>query len=205
MLKTFSHQEKEYQEWLRNNRFGLVLTTDRKIKPDYMSLHKSDCPSINNYNKNHAKDGFTGQKYIKICSNHFEEIDQWRIEHNGGEFKLCKKCKPLPESNNVEQDSFRIEVNKSLKENDKRKARLSKAPKFAIRQISQTITYKRNPDVVAEVLLRANGICESCGFDAPFIRKSDQTPYLEVHHKKQLAHGGEDTIHNAIALCPNLY
>lgn len=65
--------------------------------------------------------------------------------------------------------------------------------------------FKRNPHVIVEVLLRADGICESCGKDAPFIRKSDNTPYLEVHHKHPLAEGGPDTVKNAVALCPNCH
>ena len=66
-------------------------------------------------------------------------------------------------------------------------------------------SYNRNPDVIAEVLFRANGICEKCGKEAPFKRASDGTPYLEVHHKKRLADGGEDTVGNAIAVCPNCH
>ncbi|WP_079914142.1 HNH endonuclease [Paenibacillus sp. 32352] len=65
--------------------------------------------------------------------------------------------------------------------------------------------FKRNPDVIAEVLVRANGKCEKCGNPAPFNRASDGTPYLEVHHKKRLADGGEDTVDNAIAVCPNCH
>lgn len=65
--------------------------------------------------------------------------------------------------------------------------------------------FDRNPDVVAEVLFRAKGLCEHCKDSAPFIRKSDNTPYLEVHHKKSLAKGGEDSIDNAEALCPNCH
>ncbi|WP_256663100.1 HNH endonuclease [Klebsiella grimontii] len=44
-----------------------------------------------------------------------------------------------------------------------------------------TRVYKRSPYVVAEVLLRANGKCQSCQRDAPFLR-GDGTPFLEVHH-----------------------
>jgi 5-methylcytosine-specific restriction protein A len=65
--------------------------------------------------------------------------------------------------------------------------------------------YERNPYVVAEVLGRANGICEKCNVAAPFKRKKDGSPYLEVHHKTRLADGGEDTVANAIALCPNCH
>ncbi|HLR00469.1 MAG TPA: HNH endonuclease [Sphingobacterium sp.] len=64
--------------------------------------------------------------------------------------------------------------------------------------------FDRNADVIAEVLERADGICESCYQPVPFIRK-DFTPYLEVHHKIPLAEGGEDTIENAIAVCPNCH
>ena len=65
--------------------------------------------------------------------------------------------------------------------------------------------FARNADVVVEVLLRANGVCEGCKKDAPFLRRKDNTPYLEVHHKVQLANGGHDTVKNAIALCPNCH
>jgi 5-methylcytosine-specific restriction enzyme A len=37
----------------------------------------------------------------------------------------------------------------------------------------------------------------------PFIHK--QIPYLECHHVIGLAVGGDDTIDNTVALCPNCY
>lgn len=49
-----------------------------------------------------------------------------------------------------------------------------------------TRVYKRSPYVVAEVLLRANGKCQSCRCDAPFL-KEDGTPFLEVHHIEWLS------------------
>lgn len=70
--------------------------------------------------------------------------------------------------------------------------------------VQQTI-FLRNQIVVAEVLFRANGHCEQCKKAAPFVRRSDSTPYLEVHHKIRLADGGDDTVENAIALCPNCH
>lgn len=67
-----------------------------------------------------------------------------------------------------------------------------------------TRVYKRSPYVVAEVLLRANGKCQSCRCDAPFL-KEDGTPFLEVHHIEWLSKGGENSVENAIALCPNCH
>jgi len=86
-----------------------------------------------------------------------------------------------------------------------RDIRLNSAPKKP-RVISVTTkVYSRNPDVVAAVLIRANGVCEKCNKPAPFIRANGNSPYLEVHHKHQLAKGGDDTVENAIALCPNCH
>lgn len=86
-----------------------------------------------------------------------------------------------------------------------RRKRLAKALKIAPTRSAVTQIYLRNPDVVVEVLLRATGLCEQCRSPAPFRRRSDSTPYLEVHHQRPLATGGEDTVDNAIALCPNCH
>lgn len=64
--------------------------------------------------------------------------------------------------------------------------------------------FARLPEVVAYVQDRANGVCELCGDDAPFLDK-DGFPFLEVHHVRFLAHGGPDVIQNASALCPNCH
>jgi 5-methylcytosine-specific restriction protein A len=87
----------------------------------------------------------------------------------------------------------------------RRRTRLLKARKMPDRVPVVVFTFVRNPDVVAEVRSRANGKCEGCKEDAPFLRRNDGKPYLEVHHVKQLADGGEDTVENAVALCPNCH
>ena len=84
-------------------------------------------------------------------------------------------------------------------------ARLANAPTMPNKVAVQTTVFLRNPDVVAEALYLAEGRCGSCGRAAPFKKKSDQSPYLEVHHKLPLSEGGEDTVENAIALCPNCH
>lgn len=86
-----------------------------------------------------------------------------------------------------------------------RSARLQIASRFPKKAIVTTQVFIRNPDVVAEALFRAGGHCESCRERAPFERKTNGQPYLEVHHKVHLSQGGEDTLENAIALCPNCH
>lgn len=97
-------------------------------------------------------------------------------------------------------------VNKSKNGTSKeRRDRLNNAEKIP-KKLAVTLTqFKRNPDVIAEVLVRARGICEKCRKPASFVRASDLSPYLEVHHKIPLAEGGEDTVENAVALCPNCH
>ncbi|MDO6612275.1 HNH endonuclease signature motif containing protein [Shewanella sp. 1_MG-2023] len=68
-----------------------------------------------------------------------------------------------------------------------------------------TYRFIRNANVIVEVLTRANGTCENCNSEAPFLRSKNRTPYLEVHHVIKLADGGEDTVDNVIAVCPNCH
>lgn len=65
-------------------------------------------------------------------------------------------------------------------------------------------TYNRNAYIVEYTRRRANGICELCGNEAPF-KNSKGEPYLEVHHIVWLSKGGDDTIENTAALCPNCH
>ncbi len=99
-----------------------------------------------------------------------------------------------------------VAVNCSLNESrELRLSRLAAARKYPRKITITSSSFERNPDVIAEVLFRASGICESCEKPAPFLRLSDGTPYLEVHHRLPLSMGGEDTIANALALCPNCH
>lgn len=50
----------------------------------------------------------------------------------------------------------------------------------------------------------ANGTCQLCEKDAPFVDKYGN-PFLEVHHIHYLSEGGKDDIENVVALCPNCH
>jgi len=76
--------------------------------------------------------------------------------------------------------------------------------------IPQQVKVNRNVFVrniyVAELAKRmAKGICQDCKQPAPFINKFTNGPYLETHHIVPFSEGGEDTIENVIALCPNCH
>ena len=67
-----------------------------------------------------------------------------------------------------------------------------------------TDTYIRDPYIAEYARVRANGICQFCDLLAPFATK-DGNPYLESHHVIWLSAGGDDSIDNTIALCPNCH
>jgi 5-methylcytosine-specific restriction protein A len=68
----------------------------------------------------------------------------------------------------------------------------------------ETKQYYRDPDISSYAKKRANGKCDCCGRLAPFNR-DDGTPFLETHHLIPLSEGGNDSIDNVCALCPNCH
>jgi len=64
--------------------------------------------------------------------------------------------------------------------------------------------YERDMYISEYAKRRANGVCQLCEEPAPFHTKKGD-PYLETHHIEWLSKGGEDTIENTVALCPNCH
>jgi len=88
---------------------------------------------------------------------------------------------------------------------EKRKKKLKEVSEIPEKITITSVGFKRNPYIIIEVLERANGFCELCKMEAPFLRIKDDTPFLEVHHIQPLAEGGKDTVKNTVALCPNCH
>lgn len=64
--------------------------------------------------------------------------------------------------------------------------------------------YARSKAVKDYVLMRAQGICESCEKPSPF-QRPDGTPYLEPHHTTRLSDGGPDHPRYVGAVCPDCH
>jgi len=144
--------------------------------------------SIRNHLYYYEKAGKSKQPKIHSIVEKFTKISEERfsLREHIAEFEQQIECS--------RQDSL-----------ETRSKRLKVASKLPLKMTVTTEVYRRNPDVVASVLLRANGYCEHCNTLGPFRRAKDGSVYLEVHHKIQLSNGGEDTVENAIALCPNCH
>jgi len=69
---------------------------------------------------------------------------------------------------------------------------------------SSQLSILRSHIIKTYALSRADGKCESCNNDAPFLKRNGQ-PYLEVHHIQELSKGGSDSPKNVASLCPNCH
>ena len=67
-----------------------------------------------------------------------------------------------------------------------------------------TPQYIRSAELAEFIKRKAKGKCDLCDNPAPFLTK-DNIPYLECHHIIWLSEGGEDSIENTVALCPNCH
>lgn len=79
-----------------------------------------------------------------------------------------------------------------------------KGQKKPNRNERQSNLIDRDPLVKAWILQEAEGVCELCDSNSPFI-KDNGKPYLEVHHVLPLANGGSDTVSNAVGVCANCH
>lgn len=124
-------------------------------------------------------------------------------------FRLVKQGN-FDHSNPIRSEELQGDLDREIEKSktdtsEARQKRLQGANKRPRKRETVTTSFERNADVIVEVLERAGGVCERCENSAPFIRRKDNSPYLEVHHIETLADGGEDSVENALALCPNCH
>jgi hypothetical protein len=210
-LHHFENDEPGYLAWIRTNTDGYVLNLNRRPKKNYLVLHRASCRDICIPSPHRGTEQFTGGNYAKLCATDVGSIATWiseKVPAALGFSGLCKRCRPAASLDTAEmlRRTFALESDQALHDSAtaRRKRLESAAPKPAVRFVS-TRVFVRNPDVVAEVQHRAQGRCERCHSEAPFNSRATGAPYLEVHHRIPLADNGDDTVGNAIALCPNCH
>ena len=174
----FPENDTEYSEWMHKHKANaVVLAWDKKT---YNRLHQAWCPSI-------SAESSRGKRITsvsrKACSTNINELWGWALANTEAIQSEVTPCKHCWDSTKTEYDviteNFQKEVEKALNDNpDARRKRLDSAKKEPSRMKVVSIVFVRNPDVVAETLVRANGNCEACGNPAPFKRRKDNSPYL---------------------------
>lgn len=148
----------------------------------------------------HGKVRFTGellkekQKDIEGKNREVIIFPLEKIEHNYlVELEYLKHKENLSDSEINSKSSTEI---KQLLDNYK--------PKPPSKRLISSIFYERNSILKEYVKRRADGKCELCNCNAPFLDNKGN-PFLEVHHIIWLARNGEDSIENTVALCPNCH
>jgi hypothetical protein len=209
--RLFRKAEKPFRDWVRANPAGYVVNTTTRPSRSYFVLHSASCPTLH---RPVLAGGYTERDYMKACTSDAtpDILEAWIRSVGGPGFtRICAVCSP---EHVAAEGVSPYEVAADFDEQVDRARMLSSAERAANLRASaspptfrmvMTTAFVRSPVVAAEVLERAAGHCERCGKPAPFFRASNNTPYLEVHHRIRLADGGYDSVENAIALCPNCH
>ncbi|WP_224268573.1 HNH endonuclease [Haloprofundus salinisoli] len=152
----------------------------------------------------------------------FEDVDKAWIVSYVGEYEYSDhRVDTLPDENGDYRDAIRFELvpvggtevaieetggGSSVDELYKR-AKAS-SPKSVTSSEDTTSgsrkQYPRSQAVKDYALAAADGVCQGCGEDAPFV-DSKGKPFLEVHHLYRRSDGGADDPDNVLALCPNCH
>lgn len=182
-IEELNLKNKDAQSARRQTETLLINLSSRGIKAPF-DLEQLECTTTN-------------LKSFKDNFDNFQQSIVNDIENNTVTDQLIEYQKQLEN-----------EVIKSQKNRKERLARLDKIGKTKPERIQvTTYVFKRNPDVIAEALYRADGRCENdkCQGYKAFNRRSNGTPYVEVHHINPLSEGGLDIPENTIVLCPNCH
>lgn len=92
----------------------------------------------------------------------------------------------------------RLPINKLI-------SRAIKAKRTPDSQQTITTTYYRDPAIIAFVHRRSDYRCETPKCNYIGFKKSGGGLFIETHHIKPLSEGGEDSVFNVAALCPNCH
>jgi HNH endonuclease len=115
--------------------------------------------------------------------------------------EYCPNNETLTQNEEKLEKSILRKTKQEIKELAIEKSKLNKNRNL-VRKVS-TLIHERSPEIKEYVKELAKGICQLCDNKAPFEVKGK--PFLHVHHIEYLSRGGEDTIENAIAVCPNCH
>lgn len=215
-LRFWEYEDDENLAEIISRRENFLKLNERRIKEHlgrdigYHSKNKRPIGTFKIDGDDHHFKGFVAHGKIRDKKNQLQN-------------DLSKLSKVLELIMNAEKDeNFNSGNVKSLKqledEFDKEVAKIQenyrpdfrsygKIKKTSYRYTRQIDYFDRDPQVVADALWLAKGVCQGCGADknSLFERASNGSVYLEVHHIKPLSEDGSDTLDNACALCPTCH
>jgi len=118
--------------------------------------------------------------------------------------RIVEGARPIPDARAVSRAGMAREKVLAQRPLETLRKIAMAAPAGPARRLATTEVIERNAAVSAYVKQAANGVCDLCRKPAPFRNRKGEA-YLECHHIVPLAAGGEDSLNNAVALCPNCH
>jgi 5-methylcytosine-specific restriction protein A len=152
-------------EWLSTNPLGFVLNTEKTVGTKYMFFHRAACRHISEA-KAAQPDAYTGNKYIKVCSDNLSNLIEWTSSNRTmADGHFCKDCNP----DDALATIFPEEIPASVHfEGAARKIRVN--------------AYERNP-LARKLCLEVYGCsCVVCGFNFEKTFGQFAAGYIHVHH-----------------------
>lgn len=218
-----NHTKGLYDDQWQNDRLihytGMGLTGDQSFVGPTSGQNKNLADSNISGLPIYLFESFQPNEYIfcgaaKLIENYFwsEQLDIENGVRKVIVFPIQLNIKEIPIEiiqlrNKAKDNTFERGIKKVKKLDYDELAKLahkrSKINQYTLRETRSRV-YGRDPVIAMYTKRRAAGVCELCGEDAPFIDKQGE-PYLECHHIVWLSRGGEDTIENTVALCPNCH
>jgi hypothetical protein len=152
---------------------GFLLRLERFTTDIPGVTTKNPCPKGDGFD--HSNSRFRNERGICVHSDDLGRVKLVLAAYFGGD-----NTSRVAESVKADRESFEEAVQRSLSDDvDRRRNRLRTAPKMPGKRTTSVTIFERNPDVVAEALYLAQGICQDCNGPAPFLRASTSQPYLE--------------------------
>ncbi len=191
---------------LKKYRIGLAGLSI-EMSPFMRNLCKAECAGEGHPGKTHP------EPYWDV--DNFEQVREV-VYHYARKSKSAKRVIETPapqEMSEAPLNTDRETLESWLAENEKRAFALSENELIerasmadpCARKVELVGTaYIRNSDVADAAKKLADGMCDLCKQQAPFLLVNGE-PYLESHHVVWLSRGGRDLLDNVIALCPNCH
>ena len=192
---------------------GEGQTGDQRLVRQNKTLKESDTNGVDVYYfKSLVTNKYRYYGLVQLAADPYQEIqlDRNKMERSVWMFPLKRKEGgnwPNEDGKEVDRaDQKRESKTKQLSDLELKNI-LSRSPSAPGERLVSRKEYVRNKAVIEAALREANGICQLCDNSAPFLKKKNKKddPFLEVHHIKWLAKKGDDTLDNAVALCPNCH
>ncbi len=147
------------------------------------------------------ENGPFGNLYLSADKNTIEKIERHMPVRNIFPIKLNT---PSDRSYNYIEKTFKTQSNIISFEEFRKKAYENSIEMPSKTELNTQYQTNRSDFIKKYALSRAQGKCECCQNDAPFLKRNG-LPYLEVHHLIELSSNGNDSPLNVAAICPNCH